>query len=100
MRIEVERKPANTETAATFRPKKYEGRIRLYRFNDFVSLKISFVTPAPGGESYFSSHVRPDRFEELARVMMEVHPEAAIRAFGAAIKDFSAEKPHEEADAA
>jgi hypothetical protein len=53
---------------------------------------IQFSTNAELKPSHFSAGVGPGKFEALARLMVEVDPQAAIRAFGAAMNDITVQK--------
>ena len=55
--------------------------------NDFRYLELRFATNLNGQRSsLFSTGISPQHFEEVARMMMEADPQAAIRAFGAAMQ--------------
>jgi hypothetical protein len=59
---------------------------------------IHFSTkPDLRNRSYFSAGINPNRFEELARLMVEADPQAATRAFGMAMKDVEIQKRETEA---
>jgi hypothetical protein len=60
---------------------------RVGRPSDFRYLEIRFVTNPDGQRSsLFSSAIVPEQFEEVARMMMEADPQAAVRAFGAVLQ--------------
>ena len=91
MKLEFTRSPY--EEHSYFAEKSYDGHMRLWRSRDFSHLEIGFSTN-PNGQrrSTFSAPIGPKRFEELARLMVEADPQAAIRAFGAAMKDAEIQK--------
>jgi hypothetical protein len=53
-------------------------------------IEIGFCSN-PDGErrSTFEAYIVPDDFAELAKLMLKADPQAAIRAFGAALQDVS-----------
>jgi hypothetical protein len=57
--------------------------------NDQRWLELRFATNAV---SLFDSAIYPNDFAELARMMVEVDPEAAIHAFGAALQTAEVER--------
>jgi hypothetical protein len=72
-----------------------DGQIYTRPGDGFIG--IHFSTNADRrSRSYFSAGIGPNQFEELARLMVEVDPQAAIRAFGAAMQDVEIQK--QEAD--
>jgi len=55
--------------------------------NDFRFLELRFATNPDGRRStLFSTGISAKHFEEVARMMIEADPEAAIRAFGTAMQ--------------
>lgn len=56
-------------------------------------ITINFATN-PGGQRQqcYQLAIMPNDFETVAREMLKADPEKAIRAFGAAMKDFEASK--------
>ncbi len=71
-----------------FAEKTLAGSLQVVRVpGDFRFLALSFVTN-PDGErsSQFSTGIDPKQFEELARMMMDADPQAAVRAFGTALQ--------------
>lgn len=89
MQIEIKREPVEA-VAATYVPVTYEGGIAATSGPlGWRGLRLAFVTNPDGQRrSLFSSHISSESFQELAQVMMKANPQAAIRAFGSAIKDF------------
>ena len=50
-------------------------------------IQFGFVTPPKGEkQSHFGGYIEPEKFEELALLMFKAHPQAAIKAFGAALQ--------------
>jgi hypothetical protein len=76
--------------------KDFDGSISRCISNSFQGagyLQISFSTNPDGQKrSTFSAPIGPKQFEELARLMVEADPQAAIRAFGSAMKDIEIQK--------
>ena len=72
--------------------KEYEASVKALFFtrNSPGIVAISFVTNREGSrKTAFQVHIDGSDFEEVAREMMKANPAAAIRAFGAAMADFS-----------
>jgi hypothetical protein len=74
MHMQLRFKRSRYEDHSYFAEKSYDGHIR-----------ICCVSTNPDGvrRSTFGAGIGPNQFEELARLMVEVDPRAAIRAFGA-----------------
>jgi hypothetical protein len=69
----------------------FDGQIYTRLGDGYIG--IHFSTNLDGrGRSYFSAGIGPSNFEDLARMMVEVDPQAAIRAFGAAMRDVEIQK--------
>jgi hypothetical protein len=50
-------------------------------------IQFGFFTPAKGAkQSHFGGQIELEKFEELALLMLKAHPQAAIKAFGAALQ--------------
>jgi hypothetical protein len=85
------------EDHSYFAEKSYDGQMRIWRTEtrdqSYGYLEIGFSTN-PNGQrrSTFTAGIGPYQFGEMARLMVEADPQAAIRAFGAAIKDIEIQK--------
>jgi hypothetical protein len=94
MKLKFTRSPY--EEHSCFAEKFYDGHMCIWRFHDKSTgyLEIGFSTNPDGRRrSTFNAPIGPDQFEELARLMVEADPQAAIRAFGAAMKDVEIQNP-------
>ncbi|MDN3276954.1 hypothetical protein QWJ07_22015 [Frankia sp. RB7] len=67
-----------------------KGQIFTRPSDGYIGIQLS--TNAEVKPSHFSAGVEPDKFEALARMMVEVDPQAAIRAFGAVMNDITIQK--------
>jgi hypothetical protein len=66
--------------------KFFEGGLNAARWHsDFCCIEVGF-SEGPNGSSLHTTIV-PDQFEHVARIMMTADPQAAIRAFGAAMQE-------------
>ena len=100
MKITITRTGYNTPRSP-FRPRQ---RYDLY-LNGFPEeqrmpghIEFGFITNASGlRQSDFHGHIMPGEFVELAAAMMAANPDAAIRAFGAALQNFKTAEKVEEA---
>jgi hypothetical protein len=83
MHMQLWFKRSRYEDHSYFAEKSYDGHMR-----------ICCVSANPDGvrRSTFGAGIGPNQFEELARLMVEVDPRAAIRAFGAGMRDVEVEK--------
>ncbi len=94
MQLTFRRSPV--EEHSYFAEKSYDGHIRIWRLSHEKScgyLEIGFTTNPDGQRrSAFSAGISPEQFEELAQLMVEADPQAAIRAFGAAMRDVEIQK--------
>ena len=86
MPITVKREPFSTVGSYTA-PTEYAGAAVV--FPELPAVCIQFDTN-PGGQrrASYRISIHSGRFEELTRLMMKADPQAAIRAFGAAMQDF------------
>jgi hypothetical protein len=82
------------EDHSYFAEKSYDGQMRVWHHDhSYGYLEIGFSTNPDGRRrSTFSAGIGPNKFEELARLMVEADPQAAIRAFGAAMQDVEIQK--------
>ncbi len=69
----------------------FDGQLRVWREPSYGYLEIGFSTDGQRRNT-FSAPIDPKQFEELARLMVEADPQAAIRAFGAAMQDVEIQK--------
>jgi hypothetical protein len=53
---------------------------------------FTFYCKGGRGGSDFTGHILPEQFRDLARIMVQVDPQAAIRAFGAAMQHISVQE--------
>jgi hypothetical protein len=67
----------------------FDGHMYAKSIDGFIGIQF---TTKPDGRSQFSAGIGPAKFEELARMMIEADPQAAVRAFGAAMKDIEIQK--------
>jgi hypothetical protein len=75
--------------------KEYQAGIgaEFYRRGEPGTVAIVFSTNPQGDRrSAFRIYIDPQDFEIVAREMLKADPKQAIRAFGAAMQDFEAEK--------
>lgn len=74
--------------------KQYQAGVgvNFYQDGEPGYVVISFATN-PGGmrKQSYAVTIRPSDFERVASEMLKADPEAAIRAFGAAMQDFKAD---------
>jgi len=67
-----------------------KGQIFTRPGDGYIGIQLS--TNAERKPSHFSAGIGPNKFEALARMMVEVDPQAAIRAFGAVMNDITVQK--------
>lgn len=53
---------------------------------EYNELRVKFRSPRGYGEEIYAAVIHPDQFGYMARAMMKANPEAAIKAFGEALK--------------
>jgi hypothetical protein len=83
----------NRRTTFLFREKSYDGQMRVWHEHSYSYLEIGFSTNPDGiRRCTFSAGIGPDKFEELARLMVEAEAQGAIRAFGAALQAVEIQK--------
>jgi hypothetical protein len=68
-----------------------DGQLYTRPGDGYIGIHFS-TDPDRHNRSYFSAGINPHKFEELARLMVEADPQAAVRAFGAAIQDVEIQK--------
>ena len=95
MQLKFTRSPY--EDHSYFAEKSCDGQTRIWRAEtrgqSYGYLEIGFSTnPSGQRRSTFTAGIGPNQFEEMARLMIEADPQAAIRAFGAAMKDVEIQK--------
>ena len=69
----------------------FAGRMCAMSVDGYIGIQFS-TKPDGLRRSHFRAAIGPAKFEELARLMVEVDPQAAIRAFGAAMQDVEIQK--------
>src|SRR5437762_8362370 len=86
MQLDFTRTPESSDSY--FAEKTFRGGLQAVRWDgDYWGIQINFSTnPTGRNHSNFRAVINPKQFEELARIMMEADPRAAIRAFGAAMQ--------------
>lgn len=93
MKLSVRRQPLSDHSY--FAEKTYEATVFVDRLMDDSQrwLSLNFATN-PDGErvSVFDIAISPMHFVELARMMVEADPGAAINAFGAALQTAEVER--------
>ena len=82
MQAQIRFKGSRYEDHSYFAEKSYDGHIRIWCVS----------TNPDGVRGYVWCGMRANQFEELARLMVEVDPRAAIRAFGAGMRDVEIER--------
>lgn len=82
-----------------FAERELVGALQSVQTGTFRFLELRFATN-PNGQrsSLFSSGIGPADFEELARMMMQADPQAAVRAFGAALQTAEVQRREERVD--
>ena len=83
MHMQLRFKRSLYEDHSYFAEKSYDAHIRIWCVS---------INPDGVRRSTFGAGIGPNQFEELARLMVEVDPRAAIRAFGAGMRDVEIEK--------
>jgi hypothetical protein len=100
MRLKVVREPYENDggVSAFFKRKEYDGVLHGDNFQVGFGgwLTIAFSTN-PNGErrSVFSAVIHPRDFEALAMEMVKANPQAAVKAFGAAMQTVACQDPRE-----
>lgn len=84
MPLEFKREPYGDHSY--FAEVSFDGRMYAKAVDGFIGIQFS-TNPNGIRRSTFSAGIGPKKFEELARMMIEVDPQAAIRAFGAVMKE-------------
>jgi hypothetical protein len=74
----------------------FDGQIYTRPGDDFIGIHFS-TNPDGHNRNTFNAGINPCQFEGLARLMVEADPQAAIRAFGAAMMDVEIQKPETDA---
>jgi hypothetical protein len=91
MRVNFCREPKSDHSI--FAKKDFDGYISPVKFTeDCKGLQIGFETNPGGQGSLFKGYIVSADFGDLAKQMLGADPQAAIRAFGAALQEFGAEK--------
>jgi hypothetical protein len=103
MEIEFVRSPESSTEHRDER--RFKGRLYVMSWTqEQWGLEIAFSTNPMGDDpkghdhSRFRAAIGPRQFEKLARIMREADPQAAIRAFGAAMRDVEIARAPSEAD--
>ena len=91
MRVEFRREPKSEH--GYFAKKDLDGFICAAQITqDYRCLRIGFETNPGGQGSLFNAYIASRDFGDLAKEMLSADPQAAIRAFGAALQEFGDEK--------
>jgi flagellar basal body rod protein FlgC len=91
MRLKFRREPKAEHSY--FAEKNFDGYICAVKITeDHRGLRIAFETNPGGQGSLFNGYIVSRDFVNLAKEMLRADPESAIRAFGAALQEFGAEK--------
>lgn len=91
MRVKFRREPKSEHSFDA--EKDFDGFVGAVKYDEKQSgLQMSFETNPGRQGSYFSGHIPPEHFDDLAREMLKVNQQFAIRAFGAAMQEFGTEK--------
>jgi hypothetical protein len=91
MRVYFRREPKSDHSI--FAKKDFDGYLSPVKFNeDCKGLQIGFETNPGGQGSFFKGYILSADFGDLAKELLRADPEAAIRAFGAALQEYGAEK--------
>jgi hypothetical protein len=103
MELEFVRSPDSS--IGYFAGRRFKGFLNLVRWTEEQwGIEMGFTTnPSGPNRSRFRAAIDPQQFEKLARIMMEADPQAAIVAFGAALRDAEVtrvQKPSSDSDRA
>jgi hypothetical protein len=91
MRVNFSREPKSEHSI--FAKKYFDGYICAEKFTeDCKGLSIGFETNPSSQGSLFNGYIVSGDFGDLAKEMLMADPQAAIRAFGAALQEYGAEK--------
>ena len=84
MRVSFQRGPLS---GGHGKSKYYKGAIKAVGSDGIDHLEIGFGTNPDGRRhTIFHARIGPEHFKELALLMMEANPRAAIKAFGVAMQ--------------
>jgi hypothetical protein len=96
----VTREPTNS--ASTFTRTEFNGGFRALRekadWPACIKFGLSTDRPSVRNSSQFTGYITTDKFSHLAKLMFEADPEAAIRAFGAAMQEADIQRRPEQAN--
>jgi hypothetical protein len=91
LKLTVRRQPLSEHSY--FAEKTFEATLRVEHVNDHRWIDLSFATNTDGQKiSLFDLAISPKHFADVARMMAEAEPAAAIQAFGAAMQSADVER--------